>query len=125
MARAGWQVMFHGGTRCYHHEQRASRKAFSRDAWRHGRAYLRWLMKVGADDAQLGRIDRQPRRRMADDRKTRQGATRHSRSTARRTRAQRGTSGSRSKSVGRLDEPLPARRRLATEHSEVTEEQMQ
>jgi GT2 family glycosyltransferase len=47
MARAGWQVMFNGGTRCYHHEQRASRKAFSRDAWRHGRAYLRWLMKWG------------------------------------------------------------------------------
>ncbi|HVU89272.1 MAG TPA: glycosyltransferase [Pirellulales bacterium] len=47
MARAGWQVMFNGGTRCFHHEQRASRKAFSRDAWRHGRAYLRWLMKWG------------------------------------------------------------------------------
>ena len=47
MARAGWQVMFNGATRCYHHEQRASRHAFSRDAWRHGRAYLRWLVKWG------------------------------------------------------------------------------
>jgi N-acetylglucosaminyl-diphospho-decaprenol L-rhamnosyltransferase len=47
MARAGWQVMFNGATRCFHHEQRASRSLFSRDAWRHGRAYLRWLLKWG------------------------------------------------------------------------------
>jgi hypothetical protein len=47
MARAGWQVMFNGQTHCYHHEQRASRRALSRDAWWHGRAYLRWLYKWG------------------------------------------------------------------------------
>ncbi|HEY2837785.1 MAG TPA: hypothetical protein VGJ26_01460, partial [Pirellulales bacterium] len=47
MARAGWLVMFHGATYCYHHEQRASRRALSRDAWLHGRAYLRWLLKWG------------------------------------------------------------------------------
>jgi N-acetylglucosaminyl-diphospho-decaprenol L-rhamnosyltransferase len=47
MGRAGWQVMFNGQTHCYHHEQRASRRALSRDAWWHGRAYLRWLYKWG------------------------------------------------------------------------------
>ena len=38
MARAGWRVMYHGGTSCYHIEQRASRRLLSRDAWRHARA---------------------------------------------------------------------------------------
>jgi len=47
MARAGWHVMFNGQTHCYHHEQRASRRALSRDAWWHVRAYLRWLYKWG------------------------------------------------------------------------------
>lgn len=47
MARAGWKVMFHGGTYCYHCEQRASRKLLTRDAWRHMRSYLRWLAKWG------------------------------------------------------------------------------
>ena len=47
MARAGWRVMFHGGTYCYHMEQRASRRLMSRDAWRHGLSYLRWLGKWG------------------------------------------------------------------------------
>jgi GT2 family glycosyltransferase len=47
MARAGWQVMFNGQTRCYHYEQRASRQLLSRDAWLHARAYLRWLLKWG------------------------------------------------------------------------------
>jgi GT2 family glycosyltransferase len=56
MARAGWQVMFNGGTRCYHHEQRASRHAFSRDAWRHGRAYLRWLLKWGLTTPSSGEL---------------------------------------------------------------------
>ena len=47
MTRAGWQVKFHGQTYCYHHEQRASRRTLSRDAWRHARAYVRWLKKWG------------------------------------------------------------------------------
>jgi N-acetylglucosaminyl-diphospho-decaprenol L-rhamnosyltransferase len=47
MARAGWQVMFNGGTYCYHLEQRASKKLLSADAWRHARSYLRWLRKWG------------------------------------------------------------------------------
>jgi N-acetylglucosaminyl-diphospho-decaprenol L-rhamnosyltransferase len=47
MARAGWQVMFHGQTYCYHYEQRASRRALSRDAWCHARSYFRWLTKWG------------------------------------------------------------------------------
>lgn len=47
MARAGWDVMFNGGTYCYHYEQRASKKLSSPDAWRHLRSYVRWLRKWG------------------------------------------------------------------------------
>ena len=47
MARAEWQVMYHGATYCYHLEQRASKRLFSADARRHLRSYLRWLMKWG------------------------------------------------------------------------------
>ncbi len=47
MARAGWQVMYHGGTYCYHLEQRASKRFFSFDARNHLRSYLRWLWKWG------------------------------------------------------------------------------
>lgn len=47
MARAGWQVMYHGSASCYHLEKRASRQFFSADAWLHLRAYLRWLRKWG------------------------------------------------------------------------------
>jgi N-acetylglucosaminyl-diphospho-decaprenol L-rhamnosyltransferase len=47
MARAGWQVMYHGATSAYHIEQRASRKLFSADAWKHLRSYLYWLGKWG------------------------------------------------------------------------------
>lgn len=45
--RAGWRVMFHGATYCYHDEQRASRRWLSRDALRHLRSYGRWLRKWG------------------------------------------------------------------------------
>ncbi|HUY31278.1 MAG TPA: glycosyltransferase [Pirellulales bacterium] len=51
VAQAGWRVMFHGGTYCYHHEQRASRRLFSADAWRHAMSYLRWLRKWGVMSA--------------------------------------------------------------------------
>ena len=47
MAIAGWQVMYHGDTFVYHHEQRASRQLFSRDALIHASSYLRWLRKWG------------------------------------------------------------------------------
>lgn len=47
LARAGWDVMYNGQTYCYHHEQRASRRVFSRDAWWHAWAYLRWQLKWG------------------------------------------------------------------------------
>jgi GT2 family glycosyltransferase len=47
MARAGWRVMFHGETFAYHCEQRASRRLFSKDAWRHLTSYLRWIGKWG------------------------------------------------------------------------------
>jgi N-acetylglucosaminyl-diphospho-decaprenol L-rhamnosyltransferase len=47
MARAGWRVMYNGGTYCYHLEQRDSKRLLSRDARKHARAYLRWLLKWG------------------------------------------------------------------------------
>ena len=47
MARAGWRVMHHGATSAYHIEQRASRRLFSADAWRHLRSYFYWLRKWG------------------------------------------------------------------------------
>jgi GT2 family glycosyltransferase len=51
MNRAGWRVMFYGGTYCYHLEQRASRRLLSRDGWLHIRSYLRWLGKWGVTAA--------------------------------------------------------------------------
>jgi GT2 family glycosyltransferase len=45
MWRAGWQVMYHGGTYCYHIEHRASKMLLSRHAFNHLRSYLRWLWK--------------------------------------------------------------------------------
>ncbi len=47
MARAGWQVLYHGATSCCHLEQRASKNLFTADAWRHLRAYVYWLRKWG------------------------------------------------------------------------------
>jgi GT2 family glycosyltransferase len=47
MSRAGWQVMYHGATYCYHAEQRGSKNPFSPDARKHLRSYLRWLAKWG------------------------------------------------------------------------------
>lgn len=47
MARAGWRVMYNGGTYGYHLEQRGSKNLFSADARRHLRSYLRWLWKWG------------------------------------------------------------------------------
>ena len=47
MARAGWSVMYHGGTYCYHLERRGSKNLASVDALRHLRAYLRWHWKWG------------------------------------------------------------------------------
>jgi N-acetylglucosaminyl-diphospho-decaprenol L-rhamnosyltransferase len=47
MARAGWEVMYHGAASCYHLEQRASKRLLSADAWVHVRAYVRWLRKRG------------------------------------------------------------------------------
>jgi GT2 family glycosyltransferase len=47
VAAAGWRVMFNGATYCYHYEQRASKKLWSLDAWRHLQSYGRWLKKWG------------------------------------------------------------------------------
>lgn len=62
MARAGWQVMYHGGTSCYHLEQRASVRWFSVDARRHLRSYLRWLWKWGFSPERAIRTGRELRR---------------------------------------------------------------
>jgi GT2 family glycosyltransferase len=47
MARAGWRVMYNGGTFGYHLESRGSKRLFSLDAQRHLRSYLRWIWKWG------------------------------------------------------------------------------
>lgn len=47
LGQAGWRVMFNGETYCYHHEQRASRRILSADAWQHLRSYLHWIGKWG------------------------------------------------------------------------------
>ena len=47
MARAGWQVFYHGAVSCCHLERRASRNPLSADAWLHLRAYIRWLRRWG------------------------------------------------------------------------------
>ncbi|HEV3339932.1 MAG TPA: glycosyltransferase [Pirellulales bacterium] len=44
LARSGWQAVHHGGTWCYHHEQRASRQLFSLDAARHLSSYVKWML---------------------------------------------------------------------------------
>jgi len=64
MARAGWQVMYHGAASCYHLESRASKKLFSADAWTHFRAYLHWLRKWGLCPAAAAPLPL-PRRRAA------------------------------------------------------------
>ena len=47
MARAGWRVMYNGGTSCYHFEERASNRVLSVSALKHVYAYFRWLLKWG------------------------------------------------------------------------------
>lgn len=47
MALADWTVMYHGAASCYHLEQRASKRLFSADAWRHLRSYDRFVRKWG------------------------------------------------------------------------------
>jgi len=64
IARAGWRVLYYGGTYCYHLEQRASRRLFSLDAWRHVRSYLRWLRKWGFSPDRAA-VPVEPKRRRA------------------------------------------------------------
>jgi N-acetylglucosaminyl-diphospho-decaprenol L-rhamnosyltransferase len=47
MAQAGWSVMYHGATSCYHLEKRASKRLFSTDAWLHMLSYARWIFRRG------------------------------------------------------------------------------
>ena len=47
IGRAGWTVMQNRATKCFHWEQRGSARVWSRDAWRHLRAYAIWLRKWG------------------------------------------------------------------------------
>ncbi len=56
MKLAGWDVMINGDTYCYHYEQRKSKNLFSRDAWWHGRAYARWLLKWGVSGRKRLRV---------------------------------------------------------------------
>ncbi|MEX2120868.1 MAG: glycosyltransferase family 2 protein [Pirellulales bacterium] len=56
MAQAGWKVMFNGSTHCFHHEQRASRRLLSKDAWQHLCSYGRWLWKWGLRPPQPARF---------------------------------------------------------------------
>lgn len=67
MARSGWRVMMNGQTCCYHFEQRASRRLFSKDAYLHLESYVRWLGKWGLNpERHLPRIPRdEPGRRAA------------------------------------------------------------
>jgi N-acetylglucosaminyl-diphospho-decaprenol L-rhamnosyltransferase len=64
MARAGWDVMYHGAASCYHLERRASKNLLSADAWMHLRAYLRWLRKWGPHPSSAIPLS-PPRRRAA------------------------------------------------------------
>jgi len=61
-ALAGWQVMYHGATHCYHAEQRGSKNLFSADARKHLRSYLRWLAKWGFSPERALPSEQQPRR---------------------------------------------------------------
>jgi N-acetylglucosaminyl-diphospho-decaprenol L-rhamnosyltransferase len=67
MAKAGWQVMHHGTTSCFHLERRASKNPFAADAWIHLLSYLRWIEKWGfhpqipAYSLQMGDEYRNPR----------------------------------------------------------------
>jgi N-acetylglucosaminyl-diphospho-decaprenol L-rhamnosyltransferase len=61
MAGAGWHVMYHGATYCYHAEQRASMNLFSADARQHLRSYLRWLAKWGFTPGRALPPEEQPR----------------------------------------------------------------
>jgi GT2 family glycosyltransferase len=64
MGRAGWRVMMNGRTYCYHLEQRASRRVFSKDAFIHVRSYVQWLLKWGLNpQRQIARAE--TRRRAA------------------------------------------------------------
>ncbi|MGE0536364.1 MAG: glycosyltransferase [Pirellulales bacterium] len=57
--RAGWSVMQYRGTKCFHWEQRGSVRIWSRDAWRHLRAYGIWLRKWGlAPQGSSGKLPR-------------------------------------------------------------------
>ena len=62
MALAGWWVMYHGATYCYHAEQRSSKNLFSGDARKHLRSYLRWLVKWGLSPERALPGQQQPRR---------------------------------------------------------------
>jgi N-acetylglucosaminyl-diphospho-decaprenol L-rhamnosyltransferase len=45
MKKAGWKVYYCGDTYYYHLEQRASKKLFTMDAWKHIRSYIHWKAK--------------------------------------------------------------------------------
>lgn len=65
IGRAGWTVMQFRATKCFHWEQRASTRVWSRDAWRHLRAYAIWLRKWGWSPGRGVQRLRAARRRVA------------------------------------------------------------
>ena len=65
IGRAGWTVMQFRATKCFHWEQRASARVWSRDAWRHLRAYAIWLRKWGLSPGRGLQRLRAARRRVA------------------------------------------------------------
>jgi GT2 family glycosyltransferase len=65
IGRAGWTVMQNRATKCFHWEQRASARVWSRDAWRHLRAYAIWLRKWGWSPGRGVQRVRAARRRAA------------------------------------------------------------
>jgi N-acetylglucosaminyl-diphospho-decaprenol L-rhamnosyltransferase len=66
MGKAGWRVMINGETWCYHLEQRASKKLFSRDAFVHMQSYLIWLAKWGwRPERQIAPVARRESQRKA------------------------------------------------------------
>ncbi len=70
--RAGWDVVYYGGTYAFHWEQRASQRVVSRDALQHMTSYARWLAKRAG--AAMGRSRSQEKRRSSQREQRRRAA---------------------------------------------------
>lgn len=65
IGQAGWTIRQNRATKCFHWEQRGSARVWSRDAWRHLRAYAIWLRKWGWRPGRGVQQERAARRRAA------------------------------------------------------------